>query len=183
VESSLATLTIEQFLRMEDTEPSSEYACGEVFQKPMPNRQHAAIQFFLATVLGPFLDRTGIGQAFTELRCIFGPPGRERTYLPDLCYVSRERLDFDLFLHAAPDLAIEILSPDQHMPQFLAKIHFYLLYGVRLVWIIDPSTMRITVQAPGVEPRLLGAGDVLDGADVLPGFSVGVDDIFARARA
>jgi Uma2 family endonuclease len=179
----VTTLTIHEFLRTAETEPASEYACGEVLQKPMPNRQHAAIQFFLAMVLGPFLDRTGLGQAFTELRCIFGPAGRERTYVPDLCFVSRDRLDFDVFLRAAPDLAIEILSPDQHVAQFLSKIQFYLLYGVRLVWVIDPSTTTITVQAPGVEPTVLRAGDTLDGGDVLPGFAVAVGDIFARARA
>jgi Uma2 family endonuclease len=68
------------------------------------------------------------------------------------------------------------------MPEFLAKIQFYLLYGVRLVWVIDPSTERITVQAPGVEPVVLGAGDMLDGGNVLPGFTIDAEEIFARAR-
>src|SRR5581483_9868769 len=102
---------LEAFLRLEETEPFSEYACGEAFQKPMPNRHHAAIQTFLAVALYPFLARTGLGRALTEFRCIFGPPGRERAYIPDLVYVARDRLTADLYLRAAPDLAIEILSP------------------------------------------------------------------------
>jgi Uma2 family endonuclease len=175
-------LTLNQFLNIEETEPASEYACGEGFRKPMPNREHAAIQFFLAMVLGPFLAQTGIGRAFTEFRCIFGPPGRERTYVPDLSYVARERLTADLFLRDAPDLAVEILSPDQHWAQFLDKIQFYLLYGVRLVWVIDPATATITVQTPGQEGRILRSGDILDGGDVLPGFTVPVDDIFAQTQ-
>jgi Uma2 family endonuclease len=173
-------LTLDEFMRMEQTEPASEYACGEVMRKPMPDGPHAAIQFFLAVVLGPYLKRTGIGRAFTELRCIFGPPGRERAYVPDMVYVQQAALPIPRHLHAAPALAIEILSPDQHRPQFLAKIQFYLLYGVRLVWVIDPATATIAVQAPGEEPRILRSGDDLDGGDVLPGFSVGVDDIFAE---
>ncbi len=177
-------LTLERFLKMEETKPASEYACGEPFQKPMPDIPHAAIQFFLAVVLGPYLKQTGIGRAFTELRCIFGPPGRERTYVPDLTYVAMARLPSQLgrHLHVAPDLAIEILSPDQHRPQFLDKIHFYLLYGVRLVWVIDPATATVVVQTPGEEARVLGSGDTLDGGDVLPGFSVAVDDIFAQMQ-
>jgi len=173
----MAGLTSELLSQLEATEPASEYACGRTFQKPMPDREHASIQFFLAGVLGPFLAQTGIGRAFTEFRCIFGPPGRERTYVPDLTYVARERLTADRFLLAAPDLVVEILSPDQHMPHFLDKIPFCLLYGVRLVWVIDPSTSTVTVQAPGQEARILGAGEILDGGDVLPGFSVAVDDI------
>jgi Uma2 family endonuclease len=83
-------------------------------------------------------------------------------------------------LHRAPDLAIEILSPDQHWPQFVDKIQFYLLHGVKLVWVIDPASRTIAVQAPGQEGRILGAGDVLDGGDVLPGFRIPVDNILAR---
>jgi len=173
-------LTLEQFLEMRETKPASEYACGEAFQKPMGDGPHAAIQLFLGAVLYPFLARAGIGRAFTELRCIFGPPGRQRTYVPDLVYVATAKLPIPRHLHAAPDLAVEILSPDQHMPQFLDKIQFYLLYGVRLVCVIDPATATVAVQTPGEEARIFRSGDTLDGGAVLPGFSVTVDDIFGQ---
>ena len=177
-------LTVEQFLEMEETKPASEYACGEVFQKPMPDIPHAAIQFFLAQVLGPYLQQTGIGRAFTELRCVFGPPERVRTYVPDVTYIARARFPSasERHLHVAPDLAVEILSPDQHLPAFLDKIQFYLLYGVRLVWVIDPATATVAVQTPGEEARILRSGDSLDGGEVLPGFSVAVDEIFAQMQ-
>jgi len=68
------------------------------------------------------------------------------------------------------------------MAQFLDKIQFYLLYGVRLVWVIDPATATVTVQAPGQEGRILSSGDMLDGDEVLPGFSVAVDEIFAQTQ-
>ena len=180
--AATAGLTLEQFLEMRETKPASEYACGEAFQKPMPDVPHSAIQGFLTVVLFPFLTQKGLGRVFPELRCIFGPPGRERTYVPDLVYVARERLPSERPLHAAPDLAIEILSPDQHMAHFLDKIQFYLLYGVRLVWVFDPATATVTVQVPGEEARILGAGDTLDGGDVQPGFSVAVDDVFAQMQ-
>lgn len=178
----MTKMTLEQFLAMEETKPASEWACGEVLQKPMPDVSHAAIQFFFATVLGPYLKQTGIGRAFTELRCIFGPPGRERIFVPDLVYVARERLPEGRYLYAPPDLAIEILSPDHHTGRTLNKVHFFLLYGVRMVWVVDPSDATVTVQAPGVEPRTLGTGELLDGGDVLPGFNVPVDDIFAQTQ-
>src|SRR5438093_3901013 len=117
-------LTLDEFLRQEETKPYSEYACGEVMQKPMPNRLHSAIQTYLVAILFPFLAQTGLGRVLTEFRCIFGPPGRERAYVPDLAFVASGRLAADLYLHAAPDLAIEILSPDQHMAEFLDKIQF-----------------------------------------------------------
>jgi Uma2 family endonuclease len=175
-------MSFEQFMAMEETKPASEWACGEVFQKPMADVPHAAIQLFLAAMLYPYLTRTGLGRAYTELRYIFGPPGQVRIFVPDLVYVARERLPTQRFLYAPPDLAIEILSPDHHTGRTLSKVQFYLLNGVRLVWVIDPPDARVIVLAPGAEPQEIGAGDVLDGGDVLPGFSVPVDDIFAQAE-
>lgn len=168
-------------MRMPDTKPASEYACGEAVQKPMPTVSHSAIQGYLIAMLFPFLTRTGLGRVFPELRCIFGPPGRQRVFVPDLTYVAQDRLPSEQYLYAAPDLAIEILSPDQPMARFSDKIQFFLLNGVRLVWIIDPADRTVAVLAPEQEPRLRSAGDTLDGGDVLPGFSVAVDEIFAQA--
>lgn len=178
--ATTSRLTIEQFLELEETEPASEYACGEVVQKPMPNRHHAAIQLFIGVILFEFLRKTRIGRAFTEFRCIFGPPGQERTYVPDLTYVANEHLSNDLHLRRAPDLAVEVLSPDQDAGRFLDKIQFYLQHGVRLIWVIDPDRETVTVLIPGADARVLTPGDTLDGGDVLPAYSVTVAEIFAQ---
>ena len=170
--------TLDEFLSLEETKPYREYVCGEVTQKPMPNWDHSAIQAFLAAILFPFLAQAGSGRVLTEFRCIFGG----RAYVPDLSYVAKERLTGDRYLRSAPDLAIEVLSPDQDMGRFLEKIQAYLRYGVRLVWVIDPVRATVTVLMPGEDARVLTAGDVLDGGDVLPGFTLAIDEIFAQTR-
>lgn len=53
---------------------------------------------------------------------------------------------------------------------------------MRLVSIIDPSAGSVAVLAPGQEGRTLTAGDTLDGDEVLPGFSVALDEIFAQIQ-
>ncbi|MBM2811178.1 MAG: hypothetical protein HW416_1937 [Chloroflexi bacterium] len=135
-------VTLELFLNMEETEPYSEYACGKVFAKPMPDRAHSTIQRFFVRVLCQFLERTPLGEVFPEFRCVFGPSGRERAFVPDLTYVAKEQLTADRYHMAPPDLAIEILSPDQNMSRFLDKIQFYLLNGVRLL--LSPLATRST---------------------------------------
>jgi Uma2 family endonuclease len=176
-------MTLDEFLeRTDDDKPAMEYACGEVFQKPMPTTPHAAVQGYLLVVLFQFLTRAGIGRVFPELRCIFGPPGRQRAYVPDLVFVAKERLTSDRYLRTAPDLAIEIMSPDQDMARMSDKLQFYLLNGVRLVWVIDPEAGTIAELTPGREGRTLSAGDTLDGGDVLPGFSIPVAEIFAQVQ-
>lgn len=178
-------MTLEEFLKLPETEPASELICGEVAQKPMPDDPHSTIQLFLGALLLRFLARTRLGKILPEFRCIFGPPGQEQTFVPDLVYVSFDRrtlpaLGERFFQRAAPDLIVEVLSPDQNVRLFLARITFYLRHGVRLVWVIDPEDRVITVYRPDADPRDLRSGDTLDGADVLPGFTVPVADIFAQ---
>jgi Uma2 family endonuclease len=186
--TTIARLGLDQFLTLPETKPASEYACGGVTQKPMPTRAHARLQTYLVTVLFPFLARTRLGEVFTEWRCIFGPAGRERAYVPDLVVVSPERLpsvdDREApYLRTAPDLAIEILSPGQRAGPFLDKILFYLLHGVRLVWVVDPAAEVVFVLRPGEEAVTLGEVDTLDGSAVLPGFSLAVRELFAQLHA
>src|SRR5438034_7179613 len=100
--ATASRISVEAFLAMKnDEKPYLEYACGEVFRKPMPTFGHSAIQIFLGSALLSFLARTRLGRALTEFRCIFGPPGRVRAYVPDLVYVANERLTGDRYLRAA----------------------------------------------------------------------------------
>lgn len=178
-------ISLEEFLKLPETKPASELICGEVVQKPMPDALHSTIQLFLGSLIRAFLVNAKLGRVLPEFRCIFGPQGSEQTFVPDLVYVSNQRWTRPgpgqrFFQRAAPDLIIEVLSPDQNTRLFTAKINFYLRHGVRLVWVIDPEDRVITVYRPDADPRNLLPGDTLDGEDVLPGFSVAVSDIFAE---
>lgn len=186
--ATASALTLEQFLALPETKPASEYACGEVVQKPMPDYPHSKLQAFLIVLLYSFLAQTKLGEVLPEFRCIFGPRGRERAVVPDLVYVSNERLPRlhrgeDRHLRAAPDLAIEILSPGQPVGRFVDKLLFYLRHGVRLVWVLDPVERTVLVLRPDDDGLLLSAGDTIEGGDLLPGFQVPVDEIFAQLAA
>ena len=184
--TTTARLSLQEFLARPDTEPSSEFMCGEVIQKPMPTNAHGILQLYIGMLLFQFLTRTKLGRVRTEWRCIFGPPGRERAFVPDVVYASYERLPpgdatKQPYLLTAPDLAVEILPPGDAPGRFARKLRFYLLHGVRLVWAVDPTERTITVYSPGpADERVLVVGDTLDGDDVLPGFSVPVAEIMAQ---
>ncbi len=185
--ATVETLTLDQFLTLEDTEPASEYVCGEAIQKPMPNESHGAIQLGLGAMILLILGRVHLGRVRSEWRCIFGPPDGERALVPDLVYASDETyrrgdLGSSGFLQTAPDLIVEVMSPGQSANRFAEQLQFYLRNGVRLVWVIDPRERVVTVYRPAADTLVLGAGDMLDGGDVLPGYRVAVNDILVQAR-
>ena len=108
----------------------------------------------------------------------------DRVRSPDVAFVAAERLpppeEREGTLRLAPDLAVEVVSPWDRMPEVRAKVQEYLAARTRLVWVVEPRRRTITVHAADGTVRELGEGDVLDGGDVLPGFRLPVADIFAE---
>ena len=102
---------------------------------------------------------------------------------PDLHFVSRERLAKEgitqKFAEYPPDLAVEVLSPEDTASEILRKVKEYLAAAVPLVWIVDPATKTVTVYRSLQDVKVLSADQELDGADVLPGFRIAVEQIFA----
>jgi Uma2 family endonuclease len=117
-----------------------------------------------------------------------GGAGAERAFVPDVVYASYQRLPpgdarANRLLPAAPDLAIEIVSPDHYGALLAAKIRFYLGNGVRMVWVVDPDDEAIYVFAPEADDVVMRPGDTLAGGDVLPGFNAPVAEIFAQLQS
>ena len=71
----------------------------------------------------------------------------------------------------APDLVVEVKSPSNSNPEMAAKAAMWLSYGSRMVWVADPQPVTVTVYRPNAAPVTLHEDDILDGGDVLPGFT------------
>jgi Uma2 family endonuclease len=103
---------------------------------------------------------------------------------PDVGFVAASRAPRDLdelpdgYVPFAPDLAIEVASPNDEKGEIEEKVSQYLKYGTRLVWVMYSARKEVKVHAPGRKPKTLKVGDTLDGGDVLSGFKIGVKDIF-----
>ena len=81
-------------------------------------------------------------------------------------------------LEGPPDLAVEVLSPNNRPAKVARKVADYLAHGVGLVWEVDTDARTITVHRPRALPHVLRGDGVLDGEEVLPGFHIGVADVF-----
>jgi Uma2 family endonuclease len=102
-----------------------------------------------------------------------------------MAFVQTSRIpqgqDVSTFQRVAPDLAVEVASPDQYKPEMGAKARLYLQAGVRLVWFVWPGSRTVDVWRPGGDAptATLTIADSLDGLDVLPGFSYPHSDLFS----
>ena len=108
---------------------------------------------------------------------------RDTGLLPDVgfYYAFREPLvDLDKAFPFAPDLAVEMASPQQYRPELRAKAVRYLAGGTALVWVVWPQRQQVDVWRPGgSEATSLSIDAVLDGEDVVAGFTYPVAALFA----
>jgi Uma2 family endonuclease len=108
-------------------------------------------------------------------------PGRVRRL--DGSFIRADRLSVaqaaqEGHLTIIPDLAIEVISPNDLGYEIDAKVQECLTAGVRLVWVIYPESRTVCVYRPDEPGTILRENDVLDGEDVLPGFRCRVGDLF-----
>jgi len=93
-----------------------------------------------------------VGDAGSEIRCIFGPIVARRAYVPDYIFVvgPNFRATNDSY-YGAPALAVEILSPRERRARLQRKLDFYLEHGAQLVWVIDLTHRTVRVLTPEAE--------------------------------
>ena len=101
---------------------------------------------------------------------------------PDVSFVRTERLPAPDVAHryyeGAPDLAVEILSPDDRATEVAREVAGCLRAGTQAVWVLDPESRTLVVHTPDGIARLHTSDATFDGGMPLPGFSATVASLF-----
>ena len=142
--------------------------------------QHGRAVMRLGSLLERYLEGRSVGVVVTEVgfKLAFGP---DTVRAPDIAFIRTDRIPAKArgFVTGPPDLAIEVLSPDDSPGDVRAKVDEYLARGVALVVVIDPDQKTATTYRPTTPPATLHtAEDMLDLSDVILGFSCPLRAIF-----
>jgi Uma2 family endonuclease len=154
-----------------------ELVDGEIVEK-VTTEEHGEVQVFLGGLVSTFVRTHKLGRVGTEVSHEM-PHDDFNERKPDISFIAgnRPRVTKGSVMRM-PDLAIEIKSPGNTLKELREKAIYYFANGTRLVWIVHPAKKLVIVLTPDDE-NILVEGDILDGGEVLPGFSVPVADIFA----
>jgi Uma2 family endonuclease len=144
------SITLEEFLKLPETKPASEYIDGDIIQKAMPQGEHSVIQTELSPAINLVLKPKQIARAFCELRCTFGG----RSIVPDISVFlwgripRQENGGVANVFSIAPDWTIEILSPNESQTKVTKNILHCLKHGTQMGWLIDPEEKSVFVYLP-----------------------------------
>jgi Uma2 family endonuclease len=176
-------MTVEEFETYPFPDGKVELVRGEPRVMSPAGGGHGVVQGNLSRLLLPFVHQQRLGRVFND-GVGFELIALPRTVRnPDLSFVRSDRLPSQGirrrgFLKMAPDLAVEILSPDESAAELQEKVDDYQASGTPLIWVIDPERYTVRVLQLYGQERVLGADETLDGGDVIPGFTCPVWELF-----
>jgi Uma2 family endonuclease len=159
-----------------------ELVDATLVEKPVGYRE-SIIAIALAGFLRAFVIPRNLG-------IVTGEAGMMKLFarlvrIPDVAFASWARLPggqvpIEPVPKLAPDLAVEVLSPGNTVQEMNRKRGEYFDAGVRLVWIIDIQARTVSVFTTPDHPGILAESDLLDGGEVLPGFSLSLQELFGE---
>ena len=157
---------------------------GELLFMSRPGGAHGLIASLIAHFLWAYVLERELGQVTTETG--YHPPDSRTTLLgPDVGFVHRERAPQPFptrFVPVMPDLAVEVLSPSNSLPELRRKAENYLRHGTALVWLVNPDDKTVEVWRLHDEKttsETVGPGGALAGEPVLPGFRLALNALFS----
>jgi len=138
--ATLAIVPVEEYLRT-TYEPDMEYVNGQLVERHVGEYYHSLSQGLIVSVLNARrIERRY--RAFTEQRVQTSDEPRYR--VPDICVKALPHAVTPVLVR--PDLVIEIVSPDDTIPEMLTKVGDYLAAGIPHIWVVDPYR-RTVVEA------------------------------------
>jgi len=158
----------------------AELVDGEVVLMTGAGGRHGMIAAKLCILLGQHVLAHRLGVVFAAETAFVLARTPDTVRCPDVSFISTARIPVGgvtaARIEIAPDLAVEVLSPDDRAIDVEERVATFLRAGTRLVWIVNPKLRTATIHAPGAAPNVVGEDGLLDGGDVVPGFACPLRD-------
>lgn len=174
-------ITGEALLAMGDTHPC-ELIEGRIVYMSPTGFEHGSYETNFAESLRAFVRSQKLGKVVSGEVGVYTHRDPDTVRGVDAAFISHERLarrkKKSGFLDVAPELIVEVMSPDDRWSEVKQKLREYFAIGVRLVWVADPSDKTVYAYRSLTDVREFTETDALTGDDVLPGFTVSVAQLF-----
>ncbi len=178
-ELAKAPVAAPSLFQLIDPEKQLEWVNGHAEVKEMAGARHGRIGLKLAAKMLTHVEEQNLG-------AVYGPDTTftigARQRIPDVSFVSAARIppegDPIGVWTIAPDLAVEIISPNDLIEEVEAKIHEYFAAGMQQVWQVSPQFQTVTIYDSPTKATILQAGDELTSPALLPGFRCAVAALF-----
>ena len=173
-------MTAEEILLLPDDGYRYELVRGDLKQMSPSGNYHGRLASNVNVPLGSYVRANDLGQTYVADTGYLISSDTVRA--PDVAFISRERLEkigeTDGYWPGAPDLVVEVISPNDRYTEVEEKVAEWLGAGARMVIVVNPRRRSVRVHRSLSDVIDLTQGDVIDGADVVPGWTLPLSEIF-----
>lgn len=173
-------ITAEELFKISDDGYRYELDKGRLRKMAPAGIEHGVIASRLGARLQLFVEQQNLGIVCAAETGFYLEKEPDTVKAADVSFYAWESIPNDIpegYGDFPPDLAVEVMSPNDTFIGTEKKAFAYLEKGSKMVWVIYPKEQTVTIYRKGSKRRLKST-DVLDGEDVVPGFSVNVAEIF-----
>jgi Uma2 family endonuclease len=179
-------MTADELFRLPDDGNRYELVRGELRTMPPGGMEQGARSGVLVGSLEPYTRTRKIGQIFTNEPGFVLATDPDTVRSPDVAFIRRERLEATgipggYYRGGAPDLAVEVISPNDLYTEVDEKVAEWLEHGTLVVFVVNPRRKVVAVHRPKQPVVILGIDDTLSAEDVVPGWSLAVRDLFDQS--
>jgi len=167
-------MTAEELLHLNRPNARTELVQGALVVREPAAFRHGAVAAALTLTIGNFVGRHALGVVVAAETGFTLHRDPDTVRAADVAFIARDRVpdpESRGFAELAPDLVVEVLSPDDRPGDVLTKVADWLTAGSRLVWVVDPQRREARVYRADGSAARVEADGALEGEDVLPGFS------------
>jgi len=155
---------------------------GELKKMAPASHEHGRIAINISTPLDQHARANKLGRVYAAETGFKLSSDPDTVRAPDVAFVSQERLEqigkVKGYWPGAPDLVVEIISPNDIYAEVEEKVFDWMDAGARMVVVVNPRKRAVTVYRSLTEIVVLTEADTLDGREVIGGWSIAVKDIF-----
>jgi len=178
------TYTIDEYMRLAESGERYELVNGRLSPMAPTSWEHGDVGGLLTIYLGHYVLQHGLGRVYAaETAFVLNAETRD-VRAADIAFVAAARIPGVLDpgpLPFPPDLVVEVISPSDRLTEVRKKARVYQRAGIPLVWVVNPRPRHRTVQVyhpADLRPTTLGVDDLLDGEDIVPGFTLPIRTLF-----
>jgi len=175
-------ITADELLKMSRGEVRRELIRGELSTTSPAGSEHGVVTMKLSSLVEQYVAARSLGLVFGAETGFLLERDPDTVRAPDVAFVRLEQIPASGipqgYWPGAPDLAVEVVSPNDTVREVDVKVAGWLQAGSLAVWVVSPRWKTVTVFVAGGTITIFAVGETLDGGDALSGFQCPVGEIF-----